>query len=143
MLVEKNLKLMKQEECNEMTVNMKSTSGISDLEKTRLMSDLSRLMKQEKIFAHKLLTLTELAEKLNTNTAYLSRIINEDYHDNFPNFINQLRVMEAQKMFAASRHKTMTIEGIADSVGFHSRSAFNVSFKKFTGVTPSIFIKNL
>jgi AraC-like DNA-binding protein len=57
--------------------------------------------------------------------------------------MNQLRIQEAQKMFAEGKHKIMSIEGIADAVGFHSRSVFNLHFKKFSGVTPSVFIANL
>jgi len=143
MLVEKNLKLMEQDDYDEMTLGIRNSLTIGDEEKIRLISELNRLIKQEKIFTRKLLTLNELAESLGTNTAYLSRIINVDFQDNFPNFINQLRIQEAQKMFTGNKHKFMTIEGIADSVGFHSRSVFNVYFKKFSGVTPSVFIKNL
>jgi AraC-like DNA-binding protein len=46
-------------------------------------------------------------------------------------------------MFVDHKYKSMTLEGIAGSVGFHSRSTFNLAFKKFTGVTPSVYIANL
>ena len=95
------------------------------------------------MFLQPQLSLIELAQKLETNTAYLSRIINEHFDANFSNYLNKLRVREAQLMFAENKQQSMTLEGIAGSVGFHSRSTFNSAFKKITGVTPSIYIKNL
>jgi tetratricopeptide (TPR) repeat protein len=143
LIVEKNLRLMK-EDCNdEMSTIIKNSLSISEDEKIRLMTELNRLFKTEKIFTRKQLTLTELAEMLNTNTAYLSHIFNTDFDEHFTDLINRLRVEEAQKQFVAGRHKIITIEAISESVGFNSRTTFNIQFKKFAGVTPSVFIKNL
>ncbi len=140
-LVEKNLELMKKED--EVKESPGGRPGLPDDEKARIVSGLEILMKKEKAFTYKQLTLSELSARLNTNTAYLSRLINEHYHMNFSNFLNGYRVREAQKMFAGNQHRAMTLEGIAESVGFQSRSTFNAAFKKITGVTPSVFIKNL
>jgi len=68
---------------------------------------------------------------------------NNHYQMNFPNYLNHLRIREVQRMLGQENHKTMTLEGIARSVGFHSKPSFNASFKKNTGVTPTIYIKNL
>ncbi len=142
-LVEKNLQLMKNEECEELNDHAKSLSGFSDQEKDRLIKAINQLMREDRIFAQKQLSMPELASKLNTNTTYLSKIINDGFGTPFSDFINQWRVKEAQKMFTDGKHKAMTIEAIADNVGFRSRSAFNNAFKKFSGVTPSVFIKNV
>jgi tetratricopeptide (TPR) repeat protein len=144
-LVEKNLKLIKLQECNLATIKINNNNSLSinEAEKTRLLKELTHLISDKKIFTRKKLTLNELAEKLDTNTTYLSHIINSDFHLTFADFLNQLRVQESQKFFMAGKHKNMTIEAIAETVGFHSRSSFNVQFKKFSGVTPSVFIKNL
>lgn len=142
-LVEKSLQLIKNEECVEMNKSAKAQSVYSEMEKDRLIRELNQIIREEKIFAHQQLSMPELASKLNTNTTYLSKIINDDYGVTFPDFINQLRIKEAQKMFTAGKHESMTIEAVADTVGFRSRSAFNNAFKKFLGVTPSVFIKNV
>jgi tetratricopeptide (TPR) repeat protein len=142
-LVEKNLELIEKQECDPVIGNIRNSQGINDEEKRRLIIELNRLIRQEKIFTQKQLALKELAEIMGTNTSYLSQVINTDFGRTFNDFMNQLRIQEAQKMFAEGKHKIMSIEGIADAVGFHSRSVFNLHFKKFSGVTPSVFIANL
>lgn len=143
LLVEKNLELMNNEECDEIVSTIKSSPGYSEAEKNRLINDLNHLIKHEKVFIQKQLTLNELAALLNTNTAYLSNVINQDIGRSFSEFINHFRVQEAQKMLIAGKQKSMTIEAIADAVGFKSRSTFHTAFRKFSGVTPTVFIKNV
>lgn len=143
-LVEKNLELMRQEE-NIVTSNDNQEMKLSvpDTETKRIIEELEHLMKSEKIYTQQQITLAVLAAELKTNTSYLSHIINEKYKMNFSNFLNTYRIREAQKMFIRNQHLTMTLEGIAESVGYHARSTFNVAFKKISGVTPSVFIKNM
>jgi len=37
------------------------------------------------------------------------------------------------------RYGSWTIQSIAQSVGFLSTSTFNAAFKKFTGMTPTVY----
>ncbi len=142
-LVEKNLELIEKQDRDPILNNIRNTPGISDEEKNRLINELNRLIRHEKIFTQKKLTLNDLADIMGTNTSYLSHVINTDFGHSFNDFLNRLRIQEAQKMFAEGKHKIMSIEGIADAVGFHSRSVFNHYFKKISGVTPSVFISKL
>ncbi len=143
-LVEKNIELMQRDEEKEtMTRASDLTPQLKDEEKLRILTELDMLMREQKLFLQTQLSLTDLVDKLDTNTTYLSRIINEHFNANLSNYLNKLRVRQAQKMFAENKHLSMTLEGIAGSAGFHSRSTFNTAFKKITGVTPSIYIKNM
>ncbi|MDD2633383.1 MAG: tetratricopeptide repeat protein [Bacteroidales bacterium] len=143
-LVEKNLELMKQEENVLASADAQEWKpGVPDEETNRIVGELEHLMKSQKIYTQQQITLAALASELKTNTSYLSHIINEKYKMNFSNFLNSYRIREAQKMFTRNQHHTMTLEGIAESVGYHSRSTFNAAFKKISGVTPSVFIKNM
>ncbi|MCO5258125.1 MAG: AraC family transcriptional regulator [Lentimicrobium sp.] len=143
MLVSKNLEITLHKESADKISIPGVQTHINDEEKNRLLIEINRLVKEERIFARKQLSLTDMAKLLNTNTTYLSRLINDHYKTNFPNFINKFRVREAQIMLAQEKFRNHTFEAIADAVGFHSRSAFNVAFKNITGVTPGNFIKNL
>lgn len=118
-------------------------SIVNDEEKNRIIAGIERLMKTEKIFSEKKINLSAMAEKIGTNNSYLSRIINEHYGMSFSNFINHYRVREIQRLFSNGAQKNMTMEGIAHSVGFHSKPSFYAAFKKITGVTPTVYLRNL
>ena len=143
-LVEKNLELMNKNEIAHGSVHSDfAHTTVNDKGQEKLLTGLDRLMKEDKVFSQPQISLAGLAEKLETNTTYLSKAINEHFNTNFSTYLNNFRIREAQKMFADQLHKSMTLEGIAGSVGFHSRSTFNTAFRKFSGVTPTVFIKNL
>ncbi len=107
-----------------------------------IIKKLEDLMKQEEIFLNSGITLAEVAKELDTNTTYLSRLINEYYEMNFSNYINKHRIEKAKMMILKKEQNFLTFEGIANNVGFTSKSAFNTAFKKFTGKTPSEFAKS-
>ena len=143
-LVEKNLELMRQDDEDNKSLKTEiRPTAVNEDKIEGIINALDRLMKRDRVFSQSQLSLSDLAEKLETNTTYLSKAINENFNANFSTYLNNFRVREAQKMFANQQHKSMTLEGIAGSVGFHSRSSFNTAFRKFSGVTPTVFIKNI
>lgn len=95
------------------------------------------LMETEHLYRNADLSLNELAEKLDSNTTYVSKVINDVADSNFTTFINRYRIKEACKLLTDPESAHLSIEGIAYTVGFHSKSAFNGAFKKNTGKTPS------
>jgi tetratricopeptide (TPR) repeat protein len=106
-----------------------------------LLDGLRNLMETEKIYLDQELTLKKAAGMLNTNTTYLSRLINEHYEMNFSAFLNKYRVEEAKEMILDNEANSFSFEGIAKSAGFRSKSTFNQVFKSITGVTPSEFAR--
>ena len=126
---------------NELDKNKYQASSLTNEEKLKLSKELKKLLEEEKLFLDNNLRLDDLVVRLNTNRQYLSQIINEVYEQNFYGLINKYRVDEVKKMFFNKQHKQMTIMGIANSVGFNSKSTFNTLFKKYTNKTPSQFIK--
>lgn len=103
---------------------------------------LALLMEEDKYYLRSELSLHELAVELGTNTSYLSRVINEQTGGNFHSFLNKFRIEEACRLLLDHRQQHLSIEGIALSAGFKSKSAFNVAFRKFKGMTPSEFCGN-
>ena len=106
-----------------------------------LLSKLKNLMQTEKIFIDHKLSIEDVALKSESNTKYISQIINETYNKNFYNFINSYRIEEAKKLLVSEGNEKYSILGIAQSVGFVSKSTFNVAFKRYTGLTPTEFKK--
>jgi len=116
-----------------------SGSSLTDEQKNALIEKLQELMNVEKIFINEKLSIEDVAVRLDSNVKYISQIINETYNQNFYNFINAHRIEEAKNLLVASGNERYSILGIAQSVGFVSKSAFNTAFKRFTGVTPTEF----
>lgn len=117
-------------------------SQLSESLKNALLSRLDSLIVNEKIFKNESLSLEDVALLLQTNSKYVSQIINERYGKNFYNYINTFRVQEAQKLLLSAGWEKYSMLGIARMVGFGSKSTFNSSFKRITGFTPSDFIKS-
>lgn len=114
---------------------------VTEERKEELIIEIEEYFREHKPFMEVGFNLNNLSEYLNTNRTYLSKIINEVYSLNFPNFINEYRIKEACKLIAEKKYESETIQSIAETVGFKSPSAFIEAFKKFTGVTPSFYIK--
>lgn len=89
------------------------------------------------------LTLSALAKDLNISRSQLSQLINDGMGDNFYNFVNKYRVEQVKKFMTDSSMKNLNMLGLALEAGFKSKSTFNLIFKRFTGLTPTEFRKNL
>ncbi len=100
------------------------------------------LLDVEKIFKNENLTLISLAEKLNITPHQLSWIINDKMNQSFSTLINRCRVEDVKKRLADGMNNDSTILQMALDSGFSTKTAFNRSFKKFTGLTPSLYRKN-
>lgn len=113
-------------------------SHIGDETKNLLKNKLDELMSGQALFKNPELSLTELAQRLETNKTYLSQTINSEY-GNFNEYVNKLRVIEACRMIQNGIDPRLSIDHLYAEVGFASRTTFYEAFKKFTGVSPSLF----
>ena len=139
-LVKKNVELI---ECQNPDKKIRLQSKLTDKMVSDLITDLEKYFTNEKPFLLSDFQLNDCAKYLNTNSKYLSQVINDVYNINFNNFLNNYRISEACILLSGNDAKKYTIEAIAGKVGFHSKSAFNTSFKKVTGVTPSFYQINI
>jgi AraC-like DNA-binding protein len=89
------------------------------------------------------LTLSSLAKDLNISRSQLSILINDGMGDNFYDFVNKYRVEEVKRLMVDPQVKNYSLLGIALEAGFKSKSTFNLIFKRFTGLTPTEYRKNL
>lgn len=120
----------------------KKLSVISPELRDQIVISINRLMKDEKIYLQEDLSLYDLAKILDINKNYLSHIINDSLKTNFYNLINTYRIEDAKKMLLNPEFDNLSIEGIAQSVGFKTRSVFYPVFKKHVGKTPTEFKKD-
>jgi AraC-like DNA-binding protein len=82
------------------------------------------------------LTLASLARRLGTNTAYLSRGLNEGAGENLNAIINRRRVAAVQQWLAAPT-ETRDMLSLALDAGFSSKASFNRAFVDFAGMSPT------
>lgn len=87
------------------------------------------------------LSLDRLARHLGTNTAYLSRALNEGLGLSFHQAINGLRVDEVCRRLCDDGEQAPDEDllAIAFAAGFSAKTSFNRCFKARTGQTPSQF----
>lgn len=107
-----------------------------------IIQKLKKLLYTDEIFKNSNISLSSLAEELETNTSYLSAIVNNHFNSNLRSLLNKHRIDKARKMLVSEEFKHYSMEGIASEVGFKSRSGFYQTFKIITGLTPSLYIKN-
>ena len=117
------------------------SASISDDESNIYLEKLLNYMSNEKPYLTSTLTLKELAERLDLNPRILSRVINERKNQNFFDFINGYRIDDAKMILSNPAKRKMTILEVLYGVGFNSKSVFNTTFKKNTGVTPTEYRK--
>ena len=95
------------------------------------------LMQDELLFLRQGLTLQDVAERLDSNKTYISKMVNQTYGIGFPEVLNIMRLDYAQQYM--STHADAAQEDIAKASGFQSASSFNSTFKRITGYTPKVW----
>ncbi len=98
---------------------------------------LEALVQEEKPHLESSLTLSELAKRLRILPHHLSQVINQQRGETFFDFINCLRVQEAQRALSDPTLDDKNILEIAFDCGFSSKAGFNAAFKKHTNMTPT------
>ncbi|PXX27028.1 helix-turn-helix domain-containing protein, partial [Thalassospira sp. 11-3] len=79
----------------------------------------------------------KLANAVGVTPNQLSYVLNQHLGKSFFDFVNEVRTNEASRLLIEEPDRT--ILDIAISVGFNSKSTFNLAFKKITGKTPSVY----
>ncbi|MGB6151359.1 MAG: helix-turn-helix domain-containing protein, partial [Pricia sp.] len=108
-----------------------------------LMRTIDDHMQSSEPFMDTDLTIIDLAKALDTHPKRISTAINMICHQNFNAYVNQFRIRKAEKLLEDPKYRQLSVEGIGNEVGFHSKSAFYSAFKKFTGTTPSKYKENV
>lgn len=102
-----------------------------------LLSRFRHLMMDEQAFLEPGITVVDVAERLDSNKTYVSRMVNEVCNLTFPELLNQMRVDYAKKYLLS--HRDANQNDIAQACGFISASSFNTTFKRITGYTPRVW----
>lgn len=82
---------------------------------------------------HERLTLELVAKQFYISPSYLSRVFTKLTGFHFREYLQVVRIREAQKMLVSSRE---SVQFISEQAGFEHIAHFNKTFKKIAGTTP-------
>lgn len=99
---------------------------------------------ERKLYLSLGLTISELAKTFDTNSRYLSKVVNTLKQKSFSNYLNDLRIdYVIEELKNNEKFRKYTIKAISNEIGFNSSEVFSKQFYKRTGLYPSFYIKNL
>ena len=110
----------------------------SDLENWK--TKIQNAMENEKLYLNPELTMSDLADHLNTHNSLISNVINAGFQKNFNDFVNGFRVEIFKEKIINPKLRHLTLLAIAFDCGFNSKSTFNRAVKKATDKMPSEFL---
>lgn len=103
---------------------------------------LENFMETSGAYRRKGITVYDIAKDLGIAPNVLSNILNTHYNQRFNDYINSYRIQYVTKRLKSdSDWRKLSIEGLAEDAGFSSRTPFYAAFKRYTGLTPSLFMK--
>ncbi|MBR6402772.1 MAG: response regulator [Eubacterium sp.] len=86
------------------------------------------------------ISLTSLAAKYNISMGHLSKMIKEHLKVNFSDYIASLRIQRSKELL---RDDSLSIQEIAEIVGYNDYFYFTKVFKKVEGISPSKYRKSI
>ncbi|MEM9679036.1 MAG: AraC family transcriptional regulator, partial [Bacteroidota bacterium] len=128
---------------NNYLINEHDKSTISSVDINKWKTQLTTLLEEDKIYKNPHLTLSDVAQRLNTNTKIISSAVNNGFEMNFNDFINHYRIEAIKEKLNKGEYHTTTLLGIALECGFNSKSTFNRAFKKSMALSPKDYINKI
>ena len=117
-------------------------STLSEEDKQRLNAELLHIFDDVDEVCSESFSLNRLAELTDSTYKNVSQVINELHGMSFKQVVSNYRIREAcRRLSDKANYGNLTIEGIAESVGFKSRSSFVQAFKRVVGISPSEYQK--
>jgi AraC-like DNA-binding protein len=139
-LYQKNMQFLLNEDDASSVQERYQNSLLTEEDKDKLLHSIKLVLNDIPSICPPSFSLQTLCERVESNSSYVSQVINERYGRTFKVLLNELRVNEAcRRLSDPENYGQFTIEAVSSSVGFKSRANFAVVFKKITGLTPTEF----
>jgi AraC-like DNA-binding protein len=118
-------------------------SSLNESEKQKILVIILKEFEKGSYFSENLASLENLAKKIGESKHHVSQVINEKLGKNFFELLASYRIEKAKSILTEDKAGRLTIEEVSEMVGYNSKTAFNNSFRKLTGKTPSEFRKSV
>lgn len=103
-----------------------------------LLARINAAMENPDVIVDPAFNLNKLAKMVDSNTKYVSAILNESSGKSFKTLLNENRIQEVcRRLSDDDGYGCYTIAAIANSAGYNSMNNFITVFKRLVGMTPS------
>lgn len=114
---------------------------LKDQQAIAIMEGLKKI-ENSRLFLDKEFSLPALAKMLDSNTTYVSKVINDHLGKTFKEYLLELRMELLIHDFEEKPIiRQYSIDALADYTGYAYASSFSRAFKKYTDVSPSKYLK--
>ena len=117
--------------------------GLLNEEKIHEISEALKAITLKDDYLAKDFSLSKLALEINLPYHVLTVYFSKFLKVSFPEWKNRQRIEFVKTKLKEGAADSLTLESIGEMAGFNSRGAFIKVFKKYTGLTPSEFLKKL
>ena len=129
-------------------VNKKTPEVKKEIEiPSKIVNDLIQKLKEfeeKKKYASNNISLSGIAKSFNTNSTYLSKVINTETGKNFTNYINDLRINYIEsELKNKPKFRLYSNVALAEECGFNNVKSFSRAFARKNNMSPVQFIKEL
>lgn len=138
MLTMKNQQLIAQQDENRKLASANPAASSDD----KLLKRIIEVMNDTAVVCDSDFCLQTLAKMVESNTKYVSAAISSTEQGSFKALLNEYRIREACRRLTDKAYAQYTIQAVAETVGYISVNNFIVQFKRYTGMTPSLYRKN-
>ncbi len=115
---------------------------IDESVKDEIMARILKVLDNTEEICQDSFSVQRLSELVGWKYNYVAQVIGERFNKNFNTIIAEYRIREACRRLQDTEHYGQySVEGIAQSVGYKSRSSFANVFKRITGLSPSVYAK--
>lgn len=121
----------------------KSQDFLSEEQINTIRQKLDLFMMQRTPYLQKSYGLKNLSEDTGIASRLISLYINQYEGISFYDYINKYRVEHIKNHVEEDDLRQLTLEAIAELVGFNNRTSFVNAVKKFTGRTPSEYVNEI
>jgi AraC-like DNA-binding protein len=127
----------------DISIGKYSKSSLNESDKQKILVRIATEFENGDYYADNLASLADLAKKVGESKHHVSQVINEKLGKNFFELLASYRIEKAKSILTQDKSGRLTIEEVSEMVGYNSKTAFNNSFRKITGKTPSEFRKSV
>ena len=119
------------------------TDQITESRSREMLERMDKLLLDSDLYKKQDLTIADVGVAINEHPRAISNALNTYYKKNFNTYINEFRIQKARELLQGGYSGKMSIEGLANEVGFRSKTSFYRAFKENTEMTPVEYVRQL